>query len=195
MSLRLWIITGGTPALAFSDWSFTERYKSLKKWDNKHYNNSKYDHQEERYPQGPTFEVLPNGLKDVQKFLDKYLDKRNLRTKRFKALPIQDLHRGQWGSMLDKQLKSKRFHDKVNRCYCHCTIDFRPNHISNVNVESSSYCGQDDELKHLFPKGWSELSATMMECSLTRKNFTFKNWEDLTEKQFETVCQAINDVR
>lgn len=67
--LRLWIIIGGTPALAFSDYKGgTKRFavtdEARRRW--------------QACPrQGPTFnEVLPNGTEDLLQFLDEFVPQR-----------------------------------------------------------------------------------------------------------------------
>lgn len=73
--LRLWIIVGGTPALAFADYTGgTKRFPSLEKWAS--WDKGRYPHQNPDDVQGPTFDVLPNGLADVKKFLVEFLPKR-----------------------------------------------------------------------------------------------------------------------
>lgn len=76
--LRLWVIRGGGPALGFADYGIIKRFVPTEKvqqkwtgWDKGH-----YPHQDPDNIQGPTFDVLPNGLADVQEFLLEFLPKR-----------------------------------------------------------------------------------------------------------------------
>jgi hypothetical protein len=73
--IGLWIITGGTPAIEFEeDITFSQRFPIKdEKWTNKNWNDEiiRYIHQIGKKIQGPTYDVLPNGLKDIEKFIHK----------------------------------------------------------------------------------------------------------------------------
>ena len=175
IKLRLWIITGGTPALSFEDYDYTQRYKPVEKWSSKHYNHGKYDHQEYNCIQGPTFDVLPNGIEDVKMFIKEHLPKKKLRDKRFDELPFRG------------ELHSRRIHDKDNYCYSYCVLRLKRNSVNMVLVESKYYSSSEDELIYLFPNKWVNLAKIM-------KKYNNYKWEDLTEKQYNDICEAIKKV-
>jgi len=85
--VRLWIITGGTPALAFDDYGFIERFKLADpRWSDEHWNGARYDHQTPGNIQGPTFDVLPGGEATVVDFVARNLPNKRIRERRHKAL-------------------------------------------------------------------------------------------------------------
>jgi hypothetical protein len=78
--LRLWVIVGGTPALGFDDYGVFKRFvpsnNVRQKWLSRDPDKGRYPPQNPDNIQGPTFDVLPNGLADVEKFLLEFLPKR-----------------------------------------------------------------------------------------------------------------------
>jgi hypothetical protein len=182
VQLRLFIITGGTPALEFTDYSFCERYPSLEKWANKHYCLSKdkvthcYIHQDPNNLQGPTVDDFPNGIQTVIDFIDKHLPLRALRIKRHSALPIN-------------VIKSKRVLDKQEHTYVSAAINMSMSHyISPVVFNSAVYGGRCEEKIVLFPEWWKK--AQKLLNNLFDAN---KNWEDLTEEQYQSVYNLLNE--
>lgn len=79
-TLRLWIITGGQPALALQDNTCTQTYPIKDtRWTMEHWKIRMcdgcygcYDHQDPTNIQGPTFDVLPDGAKSIYDFLAQY---------------------------------------------------------------------------------------------------------------------------
>lgn len=68
--LRLWIITGGTPALCYADYrGETRRYPEVEKWNNAHWNGKRYKHQTPTKIEGPDLTVLPRGEEDVYEYI------------------------------------------------------------------------------------------------------------------------------
>lgn len=76
--LRLWVIGGGTPALGFADYGISKRFvpseEMRQKWSG--WERGRYPHQDPNNIQGPTPNVLPNGLADIEGFLFEYVPKR-----------------------------------------------------------------------------------------------------------------------
>jgi hypothetical protein len=69
--LRLWIIVGGTPALCFADYKGpAQRYPKVEKWSFWDKGRKAYLHQDVHLIQGPTFDVLPDGIESVEKYLE-----------------------------------------------------------------------------------------------------------------------------
>jgi hypothetical protein len=177
----LWIITGGTPALAFDDYSFIAQYPSIEKWQDHHYHGlyrcsySYYDHQDPNKPQGPTFEdVLPNGISDLEAYLTKYLPLRELRKKRFDGLPVHG------------KLQSKKVKDVDEHTWVTCDIDIELNRLSPVTFNSRTYGGRCDKKIVLFNDWWKKVQKVM--------NPLFdsgKDWETLTEEQYQDICKHL----
>lgn len=70
--VNLWIIVGGTPAIAFDDCgAITRRFvptpEVQEKWSG--WENGRFPHQKTSPIQGPTPDVLPNGADDLEQFL------------------------------------------------------------------------------------------------------------------------------
>jgi len=93
--LRLWIIVGGTPALAFEDRKGPEKqYPDRKLWRGP-YKNGYYSHQDTENPQGPTLDVLPEGAVTVAEFLEE-------------AIPLrQEILDNEWKVQRDKARERK----------------------------------------------------------------------------------------
>ena len=184
--LRLFIITGGTPAIEFADdYSFCQRYPSFEHWSDKYYHryngstviNSYYDHQDPNNIQGPKFEdVLPHGLKDVEKYLKKNLPLRNLRYKRHDRLPIRTV------------IKSKRVHDKDEGTYVTCELNLLSKHyVPLVTFNSKVYSGRCDKKIVLFNDWWKksqEIFNTIFDSG--------KVWETLSEEEYETIVEHLS---
>ena len=185
--LRLYIITGGTPAIEFADdYSFCERYPAIEKWSDKHYHGkydsrmlySYYDHQDRNKPQGPTFEeVLPNGLKDLEAYLQKYVPLHKCRNERYKGLPISGV------------IRSKRVHDKQEHTFVTCELDLsRKHYIPPVTFNSGCYCGRFDEKIILFNEWWKKTSKIFNHLFDTNRT-----WESLSETEYKEVCNHLNE--
>lgn len=175
VEFELWIITGGSPCLAFADYSFDERYPKVEMWSNEHFhsgNISHYDHQDIDHIQGPTITVLPNDLEDVKSFLRKYLPLRELRFKRIGGLPIKNF------------IKSNTVLDKENSTRVHCELDLR--RISPVTFNSYAYCGRCSEKIILFSDWWKKTLSIFDPLFSSSKN-----WEDLTEEQYQEIVEHL----
>ncbi len=184
--LRLFIITGGTPALSFEDHYFTQRYPDVERWDNhKYWNNGKYDHQKKPI-QGPAAtEVLPNGFDDLRTFVEVNLPKHTLRMKRVAALPFK--HRKTSG----------RFHNTEYHYYFTLNVRILGHYISCVTMDSAHCSGQvGDDTKYI-TDAWRHLHAVLAKCPTkpTKPDGSgWPSWEDLTEDQFDKVKQAMEAV-
>lgn len=186
--LRLFIITGGTPAIEFADdYSFTQRYPTVEKWTDKHFRardfgNEQvccYEHQS-KIPQGPTFEeVLPHGLKNLKKYLDTNVPLRELRMLRHSGLPIKGV------------IQSKRVKDTEDQVYVTCDINFLHSHyIPPVTFSSRIYCGRLEEKISFFSPWWKKTMKLFNRlCDANAK------WETLSEEQYQTLCNHLKEYK
>lgn len=93
--VRLWIIVGGTPALAFADnKGGTRRFEvsevQAQKWQGW---DGCYPHQNPDNPQGPTVADLPNGRDDLEQFVIDYAPHRSAQLKREAEYKWRKAHR------------------------------------------------------------------------------------------------------
>lgn len=184
--LRLWIITGGTPAVAFENYGFTQRYPAVERWSNKHWKGHCYDHQDpaRAHLQGPTAaEVLPDGEDTLYQFVREYLPKLQLRMKRFEALPTRNL-------------KSRRFHDRDECLYFRASVEFRPHYIGCVILDSRFWTGRinDRDRPRMEAQGPNAQSWLALADTLDRYDTPHRAWEDLTEDQFQEIVAALEAV-
>lgn len=185
VTLRLWIVTGGTPALSIDDHSFSESYDNVvPKFRHEYWLNDQhcYAHQIVQNPiQGPTVDDLPEGEETVRKYLEKTLPLQALRTKR-KAV-LKEL----FGL---RELKSPRIHDEKERSYAHLKLDLTSWYRSSVLGESRYYVGRGyaAELAQQSTMAWKRLVELMNDENLP------DTWEELTEDQFNEVVEALKSV-
>lgn len=178
--LRLWIITGGTPALAFTDYSFDRRYPSLPEWSNTHYHNkngkSWYDHQDPDNVQGPTFDVLPNGLQDVEQFLRDNVPLRELRQARINGLPYRS------------RFVSRKVRDKEEHTLVHCELNLTRAYVPPVIFLSKAYAGRCDGKIVLFDEWWKKTQSLFNTLCDTNKT-----WESLSDKEYDTLVKHLKE--
>jgi len=181
VKLRLWVITGGEPAMSFEDYSFSKRYPIIdKRWQAKW--NGRYPHQIGQNPiQGPAFDILPKGIKSVKEYLEDNIPLKELREKRFFSLPIQ------------KSICSKGFKDKENHTIVKFKINLQKHYISPLIAQSNAYCGRcDDEIEKYAPEVFKKYAAFA--------NPLFDNsgascmLEALTENQFQTFVSILAEI-
>lgn len=183
-TVRLWIITGGTPALDFSDYGFTKRYPEIERWNNTHWIGKRYDHQDPQNIEGPTAaEVLPNGEQDLIDFVTEFAPIREKRLDRYNSLPTHN-H------------TSPRFHDQNNGCYFRASLSFRPHYVGGVTVDSSCYCGPGrEEIEQFGNKAWHNLAVILDQVNTARYDSPRSGgWESLSDEEFDKVVQAIKAV-
>jgi hypothetical protein len=177
--LRLWIVTGGTPALAFDDYSYTRRFPVVERYSNAHWNGREYQHQTRDgwgiipVDQTPSFDDLPNGLQDVQDFLAHALPLRAKRDARMAELP-------------KGTIRSRRMHDKENRTYVQAEIKISEHGVSRIGT-STRYSGGLSHVYHLLPVEWRMAYNV---CNTIFHNGT-SAWEQLTDQQFAEVKSAL----
>lgn len=206
--MRLWIICGGEPCLAFEDFSFSKRYRMLPRYagdkfecflwdrdrlikeDRQHdryhytYAGCKYQHQEFVKVVGNRELCVKQGptIDDIggKRALTRYLDKH---------APRRDLALRRWGAIQELfgsmgdtiRIESKPFRDPENRCAFRARLELRKYYLSPVTAESKMYVGRcDDTLAKYADPRWKTLQSFF-----TRAFDRGKSWDTLTERQFE----------
>ena len=183
----LWIITGGEPALGFPDYSFSERYSMTDtKWavgQEVWAKNACYPHQLYQNPiQGPTYDVLPEGIETIKKFLAKYIPLKELRMKRIKALPFIN------------EVSSKKFLDREEGTKVNFKI--RLDHFGPLTASSKVYSGRcEREIQRLAPEPFKKYANYANPIFDNRVNGRFPNWEDLTEEQFSNIVSILQEIK
>jgi hypothetical protein len=179
--LRLWIIIGGTPALAFDNYSYTARFDKVEKFSNANWNGNCYNHQTRvkfgnvDFP--PSFEDLPNGMQDVHAFLQHAFPLRAKRDARMAELPQT------------YQIRSRRVHDREERTYVWAKIDVRDYGVAPVTFESAVYDGRCEDKIAMFPWYW-QLAQSVCNPIFDRHDGT-SAWESLSDSEFQQVKDAL----
>lgn len=148
--VRLWIITGGTPALSFADYSFQQRYPITdKRWTDKNWDNEKghFKHQPGPKQCPPTYDVLPDGWVTLHKFVADNLPKKQAREKRYAALPVKG------------ELWSKKWKDSVDNEIVVCKTELDNQGFGPVTYSSRSGGGRGDDKIPRAPRWWQEYAA------------------------------------
>ena len=190
--IRLYIIIGGTPAIAFEDHSFSHKYPITDtRWATSEFKDPfpvtanckkpRYTFQGMDTPdneiQGPGVEVLPEGEATVAQFLEHYVSLRNLRRDRYELLPFKGL------------LRSKRFHDKQESYYYYLTLEINESLLSSISKVSNHSSGQAT----YFEKGqewWAEYASVLRDITVAAGRFP--RYEELTDEQFEVYSEVLS---
>lgn len=184
--MYFYIITGGTPALSFGDYSFTKRYPSVEKFSNKNWVPAVTDRWDEntgrRLPdivghyqhqglQGKlSIEDLPGGEETIKAYLAEFLPLAQLRDERLNELP---------NSMSTKNILDRANHTRVH-------FVWRKSHyVAPVTAQSVAYAGRcTEEVERLAPAEWKSLSKVLDKHAL-------KTWEELTPEEFTEIKDAL----
>jgi hypothetical protein len=191
--LRLYVITGGTPALAFEDHSFSHKYPITDtRWTTSEFKNPspatanckkpRYTFQGMDTPdneiQGPGVEVLPEGEDTVAQYLEQYVPLRNLRRDRYESLPFKEA------------LVSRLFHDKEEYCYYHLKVDINDRYVSSALKVSNHSCGDPDSFEPK-QKWWQEYNSVVQQLS-SEIGKICPCYEELTESQFNRYREVLS---
>jgi len=187
--IKLWIITGGIPAIDFDSYGFTKRFPAVEKWSNDNYLKieNRYKHQERINLQGPTFEVLPNGEQDILDYIKENLHKRDLCIKRANEL-ISILNKKDVRSFTDGwgfNLLSKDKRDKVERTIARAKITIRTFYISYVSVSSRVYAGCNYDKIDIFSKWWKDAINLFNTIEDIVENTVY--WCDISEEKYQEI--------
>lgn len=91
--VRLWIIMGGEPCLAFEDYFDAQKFPVVEKYSDENWIKlqGRYRHQDKSNMLGPTAqELLPEGLKTIHDFVQKNIGKKRTRDSRYERFPIKN---------------------------------------------------------------------------------------------------------
>jgi hypothetical protein len=182
------IIAGEKPCLSFRDNSFSEEYPikdkrwvvSFSEWAK----NSCYPHQIDQNPiQGPTYDVLPEGIETIRKFIDKYLPLKRLREERIKEIELLPVRNGM-------SICSRKFLDRENKTKVH--FEIRINRFSPVVACSKVYGGRcEKEIQRLAPlpyKKYADYANPIFDSANI-------NWENLTDEQYNTIVSLLREIK
>jgi hypothetical protein len=169
--VKLWIITGGTPALALEDYSLTQRFPIVSKWSNENWlkEENRYKHQNPNAIQGPTYDVLPNGKQDIIDYALTNFPKAQTRQTRYNSLPIKG------------NIKGKKSLDKATKSYSQPSLTLNPYYF-NVNVPKPEN----------YHPWWSKILAF---CNTHSKlnHLNSGSYEKLSEAEFKELVNLLNE--
>ena len=139
--------------------------------------------------QGPTFDVLPEGRKTLEGFVERNLPLRNLRAERFAKLPVpaRMLH-GEpcWGN----KIVSHRIHDKDNFTFVRFEVLLRSMRFGPVTANSTVYSGRcDSEIAKLAPAWWKKFAAFANPIADSDRDF----YEKLTDSEYQQLCDLLTE--
>jgi len=193
--VRLFIVTGGTPALSFDDHTFTERFPMWDmRWNVKQEEWGKrecYPHQNPDSIQGPTFDVLPEGRKTLEDFVGRNAPKLALRVERYANLPVPPkmLHPYAF-SRHGKQIVSKRIRDADEGTFVNFEAQLCPYRFGLVTCSSKYYAGRcEDKVEKLAPSWWKKFNAFAAPiCDASRDCY-----DKLTETEYQQLCDLLKE--
>ena len=176
VKVRLGMIVGGTPALSFYDHSYTVRFPKVEQWNSdKHWNKAegKYDFQNANNIQGPTYDVLPEGIVTLQKFVEINTAKKDLAEKRYENLPIGE------------SIFSKRVLDKEDRRYVQAKLEITRRCFSPVGMTYG-----DKNQIHLLPSWWKKADEVFGD--IFKKHMYNTTWDELTEEEYQSIVKMLD---
>lgn len=167
--LRLWAIVGGTLAVDFEDFGYSQRYNYSEKFDS---NKSQWETWS-----GPRIADLDGGAETLRKFIKEQLPKKELQEKRVKILK----------DTFGWKITSRRFHDTDNRAYVVFHIDLNHFRCPTITADSASYGGRASEncIKFADEK-WNKVYSVLQNAP-----YSLKCWHELTEEEFNQVVDTM----
>lgn len=175
--VKLWIITGGTPALAIIDanagYSFEQRFPHIQEWSNENWlkEERRYKHQNPNAMQGPTYDVLPNGKQDIINFALTNAPKAQIRQNRYNSLPIKG------------NIKGKKSLDKATRSYSQPSLTLAP-HYFHANIAKPEN----------YHPWWSKMLAFYnTHNQLNNPGSYTGSYENLSESEFKELLNLLNE--
>lgn len=171
--VKLWIITGGTPALAMMgeniDYSFQQEFPPVQEWSNENWlkEENRYKHQNPNAIQGPTYDVLPNGKQDIINFALTNSPKAKTRQTRYNSLPIKG------------NIKGKKSLDKATRSYSQPSLTLAP-HYFHANIAKPEN----------YHPWWGKMLAF---CNSHNKLNNTGSYENLSESEFKELVNLLNE--
>jgi len=175
VTVRLFVIVGGIPALALEDHSYTVRFPYLEKWDSeKHWDKVKghFDFQDPNNLQGPTYNILPEGRLTLEKYVHAIGARRDLAQERWNNLPIQE------------NIYSPKVLDKEQRTYVQAKLELNPRRVGGIGMIHG-----DKEQIRLLPAWWKNANDIFTNIW---KNHYAGSWDELTEEEYQNVVRFLN---
>ena len=166
VKVLLWIITGGEPALAFEDYSFTEHFPPVASRGDDSWSNEdhKYNHQDSNDMPGPTVAVLPNGAETLRDFVRRNLPIKQLRHSRFSMLPFSG------------RITSRKKKNKETKSFSNYNLDLIENRVGIYGINEDNY--------QLFPWGYAMIQFLEPFLGST-------TYDVFTNAQFETFVELL----
>lgn len=175
--IRLWAIVGGTLAVAFDNFEFTERLNYCEQFDSS---------KDAGWPtwEGPRLENVDGGETRIRAWFEKSVELRIIRRERYACIREAVKARSEYHI----RLKSRRFHDLDNRTYVWFELDLNSARVSPVTCSSKYYAGRcEGTIEKWGNQAWRTLAEFF--------NPLFDNgmpmWEDLTAEVFEQVLAVL----
>jgi hypothetical protein len=176
--LRLWAIVGGTLAVAFANYEFTERLNYSEKFDSS---------KDSKWPtwEGPRLSDVEGGEARIQAWLEKSMALRAIRQDRFKQVS-EILHSV---NPYRVELVSSRFHDFGNCTYVWYKLEFTSARVGIVRADSARYCGcaESEEVKKWGNAKWQALTDFFRQFIGNAPSL----WEELSEEVFGQVLDTL----
>lgn len=190
--VRLWIITGGQPCIAFDDYSFDQRFPIKdERYTNEHWSSGKglYDHQKDKKLDSPKAEdVLPKGIESIKAFVAENYANMKVRQDRYAVIHSHF----PWGRINS----TKGMNYDFSRCKFN--VDLRSNYIpSGVSLSSDNSSTHLDWIKkqsdqkdyNRIPKEWKALDSVL--SGIKEKYGDNAKWEQLSEEDYGTVLEKL----
>lgn len=178
VKVELYIIVGGIPALSLDgNYGYTVRFPKVEKWDSyKHWDKESehYDFQNSNNIQGPTYEVLPEGIVTLQKYVKTMTARKDMAKSRYENLPIQET------------IISKRVLDKEYRNYVQAKLDIHRVRFSPVVL---TY-GSRDQI-HLLPSWWKK-AHEIFTGAFNKHRSEGITWDVLSEEEYQSMVRMLD---
>ena len=181
--VELSMIVGGEPMLRLQgDYFYSERYPKVEAWSSdKYWDKEKglWNFQDPNNIQGPTYDVLPEGKTTIEKFVAKYVPRRNLTKARYDALPTKN------------NLTSERVNGVPD--------DEGSSAVANLHIHPKGpdpvkiIWGRRDRWRNalitLFPEWWKRMYKLIGDAY---SKFPQLEWADFTEEEYNTIVKMLH---
>jgi hypothetical protein len=180
LTVRLWIIVGGTPALGIDYSPYVQRFPVVEKYKVWNEATKSYPHQDQKNMVGPTPEdCLPEGWKTVENFVKEQFPLYQLAQTRVKNLPVTF------------PITSRRRHDKEEGTYVTAELSNARFSVPCITFSSKVYAGRCEEKVTLFPQWWQDAQKLFNEV----RGKTGKLWSEITECEYDEICELLRNLK
>ena len=187
-TLKMYIITGGTPALSLENYAFTERFPVIPKYSNENWNSARglYTHQTSQ-SDSIDFDVLPEGYATVERYLNENAPKWEKRRARFDGLPLTGYVQSYSCFGMLKEIVSPTRLDKVDRKMYHFRWSLVEHYLPLVHFESTTSCSNENEcFERLATPWWKSFNALIDSFGTLVGGL-----ESITENQYTELCKCL----